>query len=248
MIGVTLWLNGVFDLTVSEVLWRLLEPGEVAVDAGANIGYMTSLLAARAGVRGRVYAFEPHPQNMADLSYNVAQWSKRGGTAQVDVEAMGLSDHEGMMRLYVPSDFDQNRGLATLEATAGDATEAVEVPVRCLDQVLAARPSVGVMKIDVEGHELSVLKGAESLLTGGLIRDIVFESHADYPTPVTNYLEALGYEILQLSRSFWGPRVDPVKGVTTLGFLDEARSFLATREVSRARKRLQRRGWAVLGW
>src|SRR4051794_10893580 len=49
---------GVFDLVVTETLWRLIDPGEVGVDAGANIGYMTSIMAARAA---RVWAFEPHP-------------------------------------------------------------------------------------------------------------------------------------------------------------------------------------------
>src|ERR687886_1998553 len=53
-IGSSICRLGVYDLTVSEVIWRLLEPGEQAVDVGANIGYMTSLMAARVGKTGNV--------------------------------------------------------------------------------------------------------------------------------------------------------------------------------------------------
>ena len=50
-----------FDLISCEAIWRLLDEGELALDVGANIGYMTSLMAARLGKNGRVIAFEPHP-------------------------------------------------------------------------------------------------------------------------------------------------------------------------------------------
>src|SRR6059058_5875426 len=70
---------GLYDLCVSETLYRLLDPGELAVDAGANIGQMTSLLAARAGAAGRVLAFEPHPDVFKELSVNVSRWATRAG-------------------------------------------------------------------------------------------------------------------------------------------------------------------------
>ncbi len=47
---------------MSEVLARLIDPGDTVVDAGANVGYMTVLAAAAAGPTGRVVAFEPHPE------------------------------------------------------------------------------------------------------------------------------------------------------------------------------------------
>src|SRR3954449_12172031 len=63
---------GVFDLVVTETLWRLIDPGEVVVDAGANIGYMSSIMAARvgAGCGGGGGAFEPHPQLFRELQAN----------------------------------------------------------------------------------------------------------------------------------------------------------------------------------
>ena len=60
-IGRLIWTFGVFDLPVTEVLWRLTGPGDIAVDAGANIGCMTCVLATRVGPTGRVLSFEPFP-------------------------------------------------------------------------------------------------------------------------------------------------------------------------------------------
>jgi len=52
---------GVIDLPVSEAIWRILDPGDIALDVGANIGYMTSIMASRIGTAGTITAFEPHP-------------------------------------------------------------------------------------------------------------------------------------------------------------------------------------------
>ena len=62
---------GVCDLIVTESLWRLTQPGELAVDVGANIGYMSSILAKRVGSSGSVYAFEAHPEIFKELKHNV---------------------------------------------------------------------------------------------------------------------------------------------------------------------------------
>ncbi|MEH1843481.1 MAG: hypothetical protein V7L25_00300 [Nostoc sp.] len=66
---------GVIDLAVTEALWRLTEPGELVVDVGANIGYMTAVLAARvcSQTGGCIWAFEAHPEIFTELKYNVNQ-------------------------------------------------------------------------------------------------------------------------------------------------------------------------------
>src|SRR5215471_13971392 len=71
VIGRELLHQNIFDIAVSEAAWRLLVPGDRAVDVGANIGYMTSLFAARTGPTGEVISFEPHPDVFAKLRRNV---------------------------------------------------------------------------------------------------------------------------------------------------------------------------------
>ena len=66
-----MWRFGIYDLTVTEALWRLADPGETAIDIGANAGYMTSVLIARVSPKegGQVYAFEPHPEVFKELEF-----------------------------------------------------------------------------------------------------------------------------------------------------------------------------------
>ncbi len=101
------------------------------------------------------------------------------------------------------------------------------------------------MKIDVEGHELSALRGAERALAAGRIRDILFEEREPPPTPVTDLLQAHGYTLLQIDERLRGPAVDFL-GARPLKTREDP-NLLATRDSSRAFKRLSRAGWAVLG-
>ncbi len=79
-IGLHIRWFGVFDLCVSEVIWRLLDPGDTAIDVGANLGYITSLMAARTGKTGNVLAIEPHPELYQELLTNLHDWQQMGCT------------------------------------------------------------------------------------------------------------------------------------------------------------------------
>jgi hypothetical protein len=166
---------GVYDLPVSESIWRLLDPGEQAIDAGANIGYMTSIMAAKAGSYGRVIAFEPHPHPFSILQGNVGRGQKFT-SGRVTVHRVALSNRSD-----------------------------IPIEVSRLDHYVTNRNVIGLLKVDVEGHELQVFQGSETLLAGRGIRDIVFEEFRDYPTPVTAFLERFGYTVYQLDMTFWGP-------------------------------------------
>src|SRR5438093_9108038 len=73
VLGRALRCLGVYDLAVTETAWRLLDTGETAVDIGANIGYMTAVMAGRLMQGGKILSFEPHPQTFQELIYNVAR-------------------------------------------------------------------------------------------------------------------------------------------------------------------------------
>jgi FkbM family methyltransferase len=245
VIGSSVGRTGVHDLAVTEAAFRLLDAGDVAIDAGANIGYMTSVMAARIGPAGRVHAFEPHPVVLGLLERNVSAWRGKGGAAEVEVHPVALSDDPGHGMLTVPESFAMNMGLATLDPTDGvSELSAVEVTLATLDERLRDRREIGLLKLDVEGHEQAVLRGAHRLLGEGRIRDVLFEEHGVYPTPVSRMLEAAGYEMLAL-------RVD-LTGLQLLDPLDDdgrgdydGRNYLATTSPARARVRIGR-GWQVL--
>jgi FkbM family methyltransferase len=241
--GSDIWRTGVFELAVSETIARLLDPGELAIDAGANIGYMTTLMASRVGSGGRVIAYEPHPDLHRVLRSNAERASYGCDLSLVQA---ALSDRTGEGHLVPGPEFDSNMGTASL-APPGQAppAESLRVPLERLDDRLADSDRAGLVKIDVEGHELSVLRGARRGLARRRIRDVVFEEHRPLPTPVTRLLESAGYVIFGLDQRLLGPRLIP-PGALRARPLWVAPSFLATLDVGRARSRMRPRGWTVL--
>ena len=242
-IGRALVQMGVYDLPVSETIWRLLDPGEQAIDVGANIGYMTSIMAAKVGTCGRVIAFEPHPYLFSILEGNIRRW-RRFNIGGVLTHRVALSNRVGCGTLHAPDGFEQNHGLASL-IESGSITD-LPVEVSQLDRHLKNCEAVALLKVDVEGHELQVFQGSYVLLTGRRVRDIVFEEFRDYPTPVTAFLEQFGYATYQLGMTFWGPILADADASSIAKRQWVARSMLATRDPERARKRLAPRGWQIL--
>ena len=234
--------TGVYDLIVSETLARLAEPGETAVDAGANAGVMTNLLAHAVGSSGRVLAFEPHPAIFETLSRNLERWRSVERISVIELRQAAVSSSAGVLPLGIdPGAFAANRGTASLEEP--DPEHSVDVATVRLDEEIAG--PVGVLKLDVEMHELAALQGAESLLAGGRIRDIVFEEHEPPPTPVTSMLESHGYTVLSVRQGFAGPILSPPADAFHRKLWDPP-ALLATMDPERARLRLKRRGWISL--
>jgi FkbM family methyltransferase len=242
IVGRALWTVGLVDPTVSEVLWRLIEPQETVVDVGANIGYMTGLMATRVERSGKVISFEPNPDLFALLSENAAHWQNELGTP-IALHQLALSDHCGAGRFGIPAVQAQDWTLAGLLDDATRAHSTFSVEVRRLDEYIPG--PIGVLKIDVEGHELKVLQGAGALLRERLIRDIVFEEHAGYPTPVTELLEAAGYPLFNLGQTLFGLKLTPIAAKSHHRAWD-SRSCLATLDPQRALARLRKRGWEIL--
>jgi FkbM family methyltransferase len=248
-IGFSIVAGGVFDPCVTEVLYRLVDPGDVVADVGANVGYMSSLAAARVGPTGKVLAFEPHPRIYAMLEHNAAGWREAAEIGEVELRRVALSDAAGEGTLVSPS-FDANSGLASLnsdQAPAPADADADTMPVSLarLDEIPGA-DQVRVLKADVEGHEADVLRGASRLLESGTIRDIIFEDDGDYPSATTAILEDAGYELVSLDNDLRGVLLLPPETHGELPAWPGA-SYLATRDLDRARKRLAPRGWQVPG-
>jgi FkbM family methyltransferase len=175
----------------------LVRPGQRVLDIGANWGLFTARLAKLVGPAGRVDAFEPHPAHAATLRAVAARMPG------VDVHMTALSDHDGEAELVIPlDDGTPLTALASLGGPAAPGTAAeqrVPVPLRRLDDVLGeGHPPVDVVKCDVEGHELEVLRGGERTLRRGrpaLVLEIEERHRPDGGVAeVFDYLHGLGYE------------------------------------------------------
>lgn len=236
----SIWFKGVYDIVASETIWRLTEEGETCLDIGAHIGYMTSIMTTRVGPRGKVISFEPHPVLFRELKANVGRWRTGGNIRLANI---ALSDKAGTVVLELPNDWAGNRGVARV--VSGSTSSACEtVPAARLSDVVSPQTRIGVAKLDVEGHELSVLRGAEASLKNAAIRDIVFEDLGVYPTPVMRYLEDVGYSVYSLGKAFRGPRLS-TPDRRGLSPRDDP-NYLATVEPKRAERLLNERGWRAL--
>lgn len=242
--GCALWHLGVLDLVLSEALWRLTDRGTQVVDVGANVGYTANLLANRVGPQGEVVAFEPHPMLAEILVINLQTEAKN-----VRIEQRGVGFEDGVGVLAVPESFSSNQGLSHLRVGEGDGASSgknISVEVRSLDSYFSRLPPPTLIKVDVEGGEAEVFKGAAKLLQGGQVRDILFEDHFPFPSRSTQQLESWGYKVFRLHRSFWGPKLLDVRNSGGRGIPWLPPNFLATLDEGRAESLLAPRGWRVL--
>ena len=245
-IGSNIWYYGVFDLIVAEAIDRLLDAGETAIDIGANIGQMTSLMSRKAEKTGKVYAFEPHPEIFAELSANMQLLNNRKHFAPVSLYNLGLSDHEGAAEMEIDPNWAGNRGLgkiATRDAKVGAQT--LEIQLNSLDKILGRDLKVDFCKMDVEGHELKVAHGAAHLLSQGRIRDIIFEDQNPFPSELQKLLLECGYTIFSMHHRLLAPLLMPIVKSVPLKGRDRP-DFLATLNPKRAVERFRRLGWRVL--
>lgn len=149
---------------------HLIKPGDVVVDAGANVGYVTALLARWVGETGRVHSFEPVPITNDLLRRSV----RHLGLRQVAIHACGVSDRNEEAKMSIPQYADGGENLYESRVIAEEdrdrnvavGAKIVSIPLRRLDDELAADLSrITFMKMDVEGHEELALRGASKLLS-----------------------------------------------------------------------------------
>jgi FkbM family methyltransferase len=131
---------------------HLLRPGEVFADVGANIGAY-SLVAAAAGAR--CVAFEPAPQARRYLEQNVAS---NGLADRIELQACAVGAAAGSISVTA------GMGEINHVLRAGESTETLQVPMASLDGFFAGRTPPVLIKIDVEGFETEVVRGADGLL------------------------------------------------------------------------------------
>ncbi len=247
-LGNSLLSFGVYELVVSEAIWRLTDPGDRCVDAGTNIGYMTSIMAIRCGSKGSAQSFEPHPAIFAKLKENVTRWNQSAMAsriAPIELNPMALGSRRATMRLCEPDGFSTNEGIASL---APEGSGGHPVPVDRLDNLASSASGYGIMKVDVEGAEFEVFEGSEKLLAGKQIRDIVYEDFSPYPSRCAVLLQKHGYTVFRLKKQLRGPQIlvptNPLATSTSLNW--EPVNYLATVDPRRAQERMQERGWKCL--
>ena len=161
--------RGVYELGTVKLIQSLLKSGDLFIDVGANIGFLSMVGAVSVGKKGEVIAFEPVPSTYAILKENKSL--NKMNNLQLNSFALG-SKNENVL-IYEETN---NRGGASI-AIKRSENDGIPVEVKRLDELILDRP-VQLIKIDVEGLELEVLKGGEQLI------------RKDHPALIVEYSES----------------------------------------------------------
>jgi FkbM family methyltransferase len=197
-----LLIDGAYERETKSFILSRLSDGDVFVDVGANIGVFTVSASKKVGQRGRVLAIEASPRILTYLEKNAQLNHLRNvtivGSAASDVMREGVDFYEAPIEKF---------GMGSMAPQFN--IEPILVKTRTLDDLIKEHQveHVAVLKVDVEGHEASVFRGALQLLKRPSPPAIVFE-FCDWAErrfddrhsgDAQRFLMTLGYDIFRLS-------------------------------------------------
>lgn len=203
-IGRTIYYFGDLDPKITWVCKKLLRPGDTVLDVGANCGLISIYASKLVGSTGHVHAFEPQP-NLAELMQKSLEIS---GYSQVSVHNIALSENDGVMDMLIAAG---NSGQASLSVQSVVPGKTIQVQVRRTADYLCGLNlgTIRLMKLDVESHEESVLRGALDFFRDRGPDVIVFELNK-YLSPdaepiweqtTVRLLESIGYVIFEITKA-----------------------------------------------
>jgi FkbM family methyltransferase len=182
-----------------------VKPGDTVWDVGANMGVLTFAAASRAGSNGKVLAIEPDSWSVNHLRHSVR--ANRNSGINVDILQAAVSDRLSIEPLNIPQ---RNRAASHLEIAGGAGAQLVGgirerhlVVTLTLDWIAQYYAAPSILKIDVDGGEMRVLRGGRHVLAEckPIILTEVYERNAG---EVTKFLHDLGYALFDYDRGSKG--------------------------------------------
>lgn len=206
--------KGYYEVDLSNFLKTLVKPGMIVFDVGANVGVHSILTGSRVTDSGKVFAFEPNPGIRRRLQNNL---QLNDLEHRVSVIPLGLSDRTGKARFWVPLEGSPNMGISSLHPSA-DLPVEIEILLSTLDDFFERQglERLDVLKIDTEGNDMAVLRGARNVLerfSPTIIVEIHYGDGSDRAERAIEegkrFLIEAGYDFYRFSRLGRLRRVDP---------------------------------------
>ena len=194
----------IYEPEVSSYIMKNLKLGETFMDIGANNGYYTILAADLVGPKGKVISIEPNPNAFQRLLHNI----EINNLKNVIPLNIALSDKDGKATLYLNNDSED--GLASL--IKGEQFESFfEVELKRFDHLFEDE-KINIIKMDVEGSEINVIRGAENYIKSHKGIKIIMEWNFSYRTNNDfNYLSRLFHINLLLPDKELGFKIIEIK-------------------------------------
>jgi FkbM family methyltransferase len=168
-ISVLVARDGIYEAPETDLVTRIVRPGDTCVDAGCHVGYYSCLFAKLVGEKGRVYSFDANPNACEMTRRNLGINGFFGEVIQT-----ALAESAGRRPFHIS--IEGQTGMSSLGEIA-TVKETISVPCSRLDVFLKDRRIEGVrlLKVDVEGAEEMVLQGLQQYLGAGMIDFILME-------------------------------------------------------------------------
>ena len=154
------------DHAERQLLRRILVPGAVAVDAGANIGIYSQFLARCVGPAGAVYSFEPAPENFERLRAVACAFSN------MHASQAAVGERSGKSELYLSDTLNVDH---RTYLTDNSARRVVQIEMVALDDYFEPGQRVDFIKMDLQGYELHALRGASRVLADNPAAKLLLE-------------------------------------------------------------------------
>ena len=196
-------MDGYWEMWITNVFRSAIRPGMKVVDIGANIGWYSLLAADLVGASGHLTAFEANPA-MADIAYRNLMVNGFQERARVEAKAVYSENTQLELKIY-----DRYKGSSSLFETAeraaqfGDSITMHSVDAVTLDSFFPAESRVDFLKIDAEGAEPYILKGASRLLAENPGIQIMMEFAPSLIINAYGSIDTLCGEISKLGFSIW---------------------------------------------
>jgi len=159
-------LDGYWEMWITKIFMRLVQPGMTVIDIGANIGYYSLIAGSHVGPGGKVISFEANPSVFRLLANSM---EINGFLGRAELVNQGVMDKQGELTFYSLASHHGSSSFFIDPATVSqfrDTMEEIKVTCLSLDEYFADRdPRVDVIKIDAEGAEPAIIAGAQGLLT-----------------------------------------------------------------------------------
>ena len=173
-------LTGYWEKHETEMFKKVIKEGMTVVDIGAHIGYYTIIAANLVGKKGKIYAFEPEPENYSLLVKNI----EINGYQNIIPVKKAVSNKVGTAKLFLGTS-----ALHTILESKGN-NQSIEVETTTLDGFFTEKEKIDVIKMDAEGAEYMILQGMRRLLEDN--NDLIILTEF-YPALLKKYVEPKRY-------------------------------------------------------
>ena len=194
----------IWEPETTKLIKNIIHEGDVGIDLGANIGYFTMLMANLVGTSGKIFSFEPEPQNFEILQKNI----KQNHLKNVVANQSAIGDMNGKIKLYLSNTNAGWHKVFPKQFVDYEVSDKnIDVKICSLDKEFIDK-KIDFIKMDIEGYEWNAIKGGKKILEENHDVKLIFEffpmalrANNVKPDTVLTYLLDIGFHIYAIDEN-----------------------------------------------